>query len=486
MHKCFASSESDSESIGDEFVEKVRQGFKCTICSNVSSKAVVFASPSRILAHTTTRIHIDRAEHYNFSLADRKPAQLSDAGTLRLDPNQSETALLPQTPVSEASIDFPPNMNAPEYPSSPSSPALPETSRIIPDYDYFQDLVYEDLVGEGDILGEEQSIAESRTGVLCDDSLPSDFGHTQHSTREPLPAETMWSPYTDEPHFLTYSLFHTAHVRFSQHQQEAILDWARAMGTPSVPTLSHIFHVNRLDSMLQQDMSNPNTRQKMEFYPRNNDGHVSEFWDGQKLSQGENCSQLTPMAVCGNRIYYVGEVSPANVRDHFSKAFSLALNPLLEVARDRPIYSAPYVVFVDDVSGNVSKQWNEHWCCYVSNTCLPRDEMSKRFNIRSMSTTQHASPLEMLAGIQEEFSDTFQNMVVAWDVLENREVLIRPYIYVILGDNPMQALECSSLGLKAGKFCRTCDVGGTNKFKVSNEGFEQIFKARNIVMHWFM
>jgi hypothetical protein len=79
-------------------------------------------------------------------------------------------------------------------------------------------------------------------------------------------------------HFLTHSLFNTAHIRFSRPQQEAILDWARAMNTPHVPTLSsldacaerlrdlfggdgsrmfktdtgHIYYVNRLDAMLQQ------------------------------------------------------------------------------------------------------------------------------------------------------------------------------------------------------------------------------------------
>lgn len=179
---------------------------------------------------------------------------------------------------------------------------------------------------------------------------------------------------------------------------------------------------------------------------------------------------------------------------------SLASNPLRNAAKGRPVYSVPFVVFVDDVSGNVSKQWNKHWCCYVSNASLPRVEINKRRNVRFMCTTQHASPSEMLEGITQTFSyvvpigvysialklgffdtrsEAFEKMVVAWDAKDQQEVLIRPYILVIPGDNPMQALECSSTGLNSNLFCRTCDVGGTNEFKASDKGYDLLFQVCN-------
>lgn len=43
----------------------------------------------------------------------------------------------------------------------------------------------------------------------------------------------------------------------------------------------------------------------------------------------------------------------------------------------------------------------------------------------------------------------------------------------------MQAEECSHAGLKCNYFCRTCKVGGTTKFKESDEGFESLFKVRH-------
>jgi hypothetical protein len=79
-------------------------------------------------------------------------------------------------------------------------------------------------------------------------------------------------------------------------------------------------------------------------------------------------------------------------------------NPLCTRAAGRPIYSVPFIVFVDDVSGNQSKQWNKHWCCYVSNASLPREEINWRATTKFMCTTQHASPLEMLHGIKHNFS----------------------------------------------------------------------------------
>ncbi|KAG8775794.1 hypothetical protein FRC12_001272 [Ceratobasidium sp. 428] len=150
-----------------------------------------------------------------------------------------------------------------------------------------------------------------------------------------------------------------------------------------------------------------------------------------------------------------------------------APHPLRAKANGREVYSVPFVVFVDDVSGNTSKQWNKHWCCYGSNASLPREKLNERINIRFMSTSQHASPIEILGGICQVFDEAFDEPVVVWDALTGREVLVRPYIHFISGDNPMHAEECSSSGLRSNFFCRTCGVGGTQVYKASEEGFSR-------------
>lgn len=49
----------------------------------------------------------------------------------------------------------------------------------------------------------------------------------------------------------------------------------------------------------------------MQFYPRDGNGVVEEFWDGEKLALGEYMDQLTPMVASPhNQLhhYYVNEV----------------------------------------------------------------------------------------------------------------------------------------------------------------------------------
>jgi hypothetical protein len=40
-------------------------------------------------------------------------------------------------------------------------------------------------------------------------------------------------------------------------------------------------------------------------------------------------------------------------------------HPLRMVAGSKLIYSIPLTIFIDDVSGNKSKQWNKHFSCYM-------------------------------------------------------------------------------------------------------------------------
>ena len=49
----------------------------------------------------------------------------------------------------------------------------------------------------------------------------------------------------------------------------------------------------------------------MNFYPTDGEGPVSEFWDGDKLTSGENPEQLTPMACSPSNPdthYFVNEI----------------------------------------------------------------------------------------------------------------------------------------------------------------------------------
>lgn len=62
----------------------------------------------------------------------------------------------------------------------------------------------------------------------------------------------------------------------------------------------------------------------------------------------------------------------------------------------------PVIVFIDDVSGNSSKQWNVHYSAYMSNAGLPRSMLEKERHIRFIATSPHASPMEIMQGICDD------------------------------------------------------------------------------------
>lgn len=132
----------------------------------------------------------------------------------------------------------------------------------------------------------------------------------------------------------------------------------------------------------------------------------------------------------------------------------------------------PIILFIDDVSGNSTKQWNVHYSSYMSLGGLPRTEVEKESNIQFVATSPHASPMEILHAVCEAIKKTGGSTPLkVWDSLRERYILVRPWLLFLPGDNPMQAEQCSHIGLNANEFCRCCHVGGTQEFKRSNDGF---------------
>ncbi|KAH9971060.1 hypothetical protein BJV74DRAFT_799157 [Russula compacta] len=75
-------------------------------------------------------------------------------------------------------------------------------------------------------------------------------------------------------------------------------------------------------------------------------------------------------------------------------------HPLWKVTGSRMVYSIPLVIFQDDVSGNQSKQWNKHYSCYLSNGMIPHQKLESEFHVCFVATSLFASPLEIMQGIQ--------------------------------------------------------------------------------------
>ncbi|KAG2063297.1 hypothetical protein BDR04DRAFT_1038375, partial [Suillus decipiens] len=152
-------------------------------------------------------------------------------------------------------------------------------------------------------------------------------------------------------------------------------------------------------------------------------------------------------------------------------------NPLRKKSGGRLVLSVPLIIFIDDVSGNVSKQWNKHHVVYMSNAAMPRQMLEKEFCIRFVSSSPHASPLKLAKGVKDSITTAAEQGVIAWDCKYKEEIMLVPYGLFKAGDNPMQAEECSHGGLKCNMFCRTCYVGGTMVEKSTDEGYLKIFES---------
>ncbi|KAG8722883.1 hypothetical protein FRC08_004513 [Ceratobasidium sp. 394] len=98
-------------------------------------------------------------------------------------------------------------------------------------------------------------------------------------------------------------------------------------------------------------------------------------------------------------------------------------------------------------------------------------------NVQFVSSSPHASPLEILQAVKEDIKSTLAKPVTAFDCETQEEVLIQLYALFFPADNPMRAEGCDGQPLNASNNFRTCDVGGPDEYKRSEEGSATLFKA---------
>jgi hypothetical protein len=77
-------------------------------------------------------------------------------------------------------------------------------------------------------------------------------------------------------------------------------------------------------------------------------------------------------------------------------------NPVRKVAKGRPVFSIRIIPWSDDVSGNVSKQFNPHMNLYVANANLPHWKVSQEYFVRFCSTSPYASSGEQFEALAED------------------------------------------------------------------------------------
>jgi hypothetical protein len=77
-------------------------------------------------------------------------------------------------------------------------------------------------------------------------------------------------------------------------------------------------------------------------------------------------------------------------------------NPWRSKAQGRVLRNVPIILYADDTSGNVSKQFNKHISFYFTLAGLPPHISNQEYNCHFLSTSNIASVCEMSEGIVSE------------------------------------------------------------------------------------
>ncbi|KAI0316171.1 hypothetical protein OF83DRAFT_1033568, partial [Amylostereum chailletii] len=133
--------------------------------------------------------------------------------------------------------------------------------------------------------------------------------------------------------FITQLLFSSPRIRFSEAQKLAVLDWARQLQAPDVPTMyalekcqkdllallgdpvtkfvsgsGNVSFVNAIKSGISKDYLNPLTRYSMPDYPEDMGGGMSQVYHSSKLLEEMPTALVHPNVRVRDKIFYVEEL----------------------------------------------------------------------------------------------------------------------------------------------------------------------------------
>ncbi|KAF5384429.1 hypothetical protein D9615_003465 [Tricholomella constricta] len=149
-------------------------------------------------------------------------------------------------------------------------------------------------------------------------------------------------------------------------------------------------------------------------------------------------------------------------------------NILRETSKGKPLFRIRVMVWSDDVSGNVSKQYNAHTNVYVTNVNIPHRISSQEYFVRFCSTSPHASSSEQFVALSDDFKANVWNE--AYDCELEQEILFQINPHLLPADNPQQSETSSHIGVKGNYNCRRDLVGGTEAEKESDKVYQSLYK----------
>ncbi|KAJ7659002.1 hypothetical protein B0H17DRAFT_1163196 [Mycena rosella] len=265
-----------------------------------------------------------------------------------------------------------------------------------------------------------------------------------------------------------------------------------------------------LNIICLQDWANPLVQSFIHVYPEVA-GPVSEFWQAGKWVSEIDLDDLSPMWADwenkrnSHRHFYIKElaqlsdgtyvvplrwvtidnvvhvdVQDVDCRDtpqikftEYSPQYSMP-HPLREKAQGCPIFRLRIMPWSDDVSGNVSKQYNAHTNMYVTNFNLPHQKLQQEYFIRFASTSPNASSSEQFVALSEDCVPGVWHD--AYDCELEQGILFEIIPHVLPADNPQQSETSSHIGMAGSLGCRRDLTGGAKVHCETNEGYHSLYQ----------
>ncbi|KIK81802.1 hypothetical protein PAXRUDRAFT_15051 [Paxillus rubicundulus Ve08.2h10] len=142
--------------------------------------------------------------------------------------------------------------------------------------------------------------------------------------------------------FMTYLLFSSPHLHFSEAQKRSILSWATALGADGLPSLhslhktweqikvlfgdptkkvttssSNILYLNSVSKAITMDYANPLMCFSMQDYPEDGQGQMSQVHHGSKILEGLPDHLVPPCVCAGANVFFVNELLQRSSKDYF-------------------------------------------------------------------------------------------------------------------------------------------------------------------------
>ncbi|KAJ3889502.1 hypothetical protein GG344DRAFT_51437 [Lentinula edodes] len=164
-------------------------------------------------------------------------------------------------------------------------------------------------------------------------------------------------------------------------------------------------------------------------------------------------------------------------KEAFSSFASQIPNCNRAIDNGEDLFTVWLAIWMDDVSGARSKQYQKHVNAYAQISNLPGKFLQHEYSVHFVSTSPFASALEQFKPIVKQLQSTHTEPVRCFNASTKRPCSLRGVIPDCPADNPQQAEESSHIGGSGNCKCRSCLAGGENGFHATVENYHDFYEC---------